>query len=58
MAALDLSPSAVETLLSVDPAVWSEEAARNRTFLEEFGAPIPPALMRQQQALEDRLATA
>ncbi|WP_366522294.1 phosphoenolpyruvate carboxykinase (GTP) [uncultured Sphingomonas sp.] len=58
VAALDLSPSAVETLLSVDPAVWSEEAARNRTFLEEFGAPIPPALMRQQQALEDRLATA
>lgn len=58
VAALDLSPSAVETLLSVDPAVWSEEAARNRTFLEEFGAPIPPALMRQQQALEERLATA
>jgi phosphoenolpyruvate carboxykinase (GTP) len=58
VAALDLSPSAVETLLSVDTGVWSEEAARNRTFLEEFGAPIPPALMRQQQALEERLATA
>jgi len=58
VAALDLSPSAVETLLSVDNATWSEEAQRNRTFLEEFGAPIPPALMRQQQALEERLATA
>ncbi|WP_375270493.1 phosphoenolpyruvate carboxykinase (GTP) [Sphingomonas sp.] len=58
VAALDLSPDAVETLLSVDPATWSEEAARNRTFLEEFGAPIPPALMRQQQALEQRLANA
>lgn len=58
VAVLDLLPGAVETLLSVDPAVWSQEAARNRTFLEEFGAPIPPALMRQQQALEERLATA
>ncbi|NTS64538.1 phosphoenolpyruvate carboxykinase (GTP) [Sphingomonas sp. HHU CXW] len=58
VAALDLSPSAVETLLLVDAVTWSEEAARNRTFLEEFGAPIPPALMRQQQALEERLATA
>ena len=58
VAALDLSPSAVETLLSVDTGVWTEEAARNRTFLEEFGAPIPPALMRQQQALEERLAKA
>ena len=58
VAALDLSPSAIETLLSVDAGVWSEEAARNRTFLEEFGAPIPPALMRQQQALEERLVNA
>ncbi len=56
--ALGLSPNAVETLLSVDTATWNEEAARNRTFLEEFDAPIPPALMRQQQALEERLATA
>jgi phosphoenolpyruvate carboxykinase (GTP) len=58
VAALGLSPNAVETLLSVDTATWNEEAARNRTFLEEFDAPIPPALMRQQQALEERLATA
>nr|WP_294356170.1 phosphoenolpyruvate carboxykinase (GTP) [uncultured Sphingomonas sp.] len=55
--ALGLSADAVETLLSVDPATWTEEAARNRTFLEEFGAPVPPALMRQQQALEERLAS-
>ena len=56
--ALGLSADAVDTLLLVDNAVWSEEAARNRTFLEEFSAPIPPALMRQQQALEERLANA
>ncbi|SEK32930.1 phosphoenolpyruvate carboxykinase (GTP) [Sphingomonas palmae] len=56
--ALGLSTGAVGTLLSVDAATWTEEAARNRTFLEEFGAPIPPALMRQQQALEKRLASA
>uniref|UniRef100_UPI0025CBBFC8 phosphoenolpyruvate carboxykinase domain-containing protein n=1 Tax=uncultured Sphingomonas sp. TaxID=158754 RepID=UPI0025CBBFC8 len=56
--ALGLSTNAVETLLSVDAATWTDEAARNRTFLEEFGAPIPPALMRQQQALEERLASA
>ncbi len=56
--ALGLCADAVETLLSVDAATWTDEAARNRTFLEEFGAPIPPALMRQQQALEERLANA
>ncbi len=58
VAALDLSPAAIDTLLSVDTGVWTEEAARNRAFLEEFDAPIPPALMRQQQALEERLANA
>jgi phosphoenolpyruvate carboxykinase (GTP) len=58
VAALDLSSAAIDTLLSVDTAVWTEEAARNRAFLEEFDAPIPPALMRQQQALEERLANA
>ncbi|MBW6523687.1 phosphoenolpyruvate carboxykinase (GTP) [Sphingomonas sp. RHCKR47] len=58
VAGLGLSLNAVETLLLVDTATWNEEAARNRTFLEEFDAPIPPALMRQQQALEERLATA
>jgi phosphoenolpyruvate carboxykinase (GTP) len=53
---LDLSASATATLLEVDPAVWSDEAARNRQFLEGFGAPVPPALLRQQDALEERLA--
>ena len=56
VAALGLSDAATETLLAVDTAVWTDEAARNRQFLEGFGAPVPPALLRQQDALEERLA--
>ena len=56
VAALGLSDAATATLLAVDTAVWTDEAARNREFLEGFGAPVPPALLRQQDALEERLA--
>ena len=56
LAGLDLSAAATATLLEVDPAVWTDEAQRNRAFLEGFGAPVPPALLRQQDALEERLS--
>ena len=55
---LETDEAALETLLSVDPAVWGEEAARNRAYLESFGDRLPPALLRQQEALEQRLETA
>jgi len=52
---LELSDDARRVLLSVEPSVWTEEAARNRTYLEGFGPRLSPALMRQQTALESRL---
>ena len=52
---LELGEEALDTLLSVDPAIWVEEAARNRAYLEQFGAKLPRALLSQQTMLEERL---
>ncbi len=53
---LALEQAAFDTLLSVDPVVWTDEAARNRAYLESFGEALPPALLRQQERLEHRLS--
>jgi phosphoenolpyruvate carboxykinase (GTP) len=55
LSGLDLSGDDLATLLGVDTGVWRDEAARNRTYLESFGTRLPPALRRQQDALEERL---
>jgi len=57
LAGLDISDEAMNTLLEVDPVQWREEAAANRADLAKLGA-IPAALMRQQDALEERIAKA
>lgn len=56
LSGLSLTDEQVETLLSVDKGVWAEEAALSRAYLERFGDRCPPALIRQQDALEARLA--
>ncbi|MBU3076810.1 phosphoenolpyruvate carboxykinase (GTP) [Sphingomonas quercus] len=52
---LSLSAERLTALLSVDKAVWAEEAGLSRAYLESFGDRCPPALIRQQDALERRL---
>jgi phosphoenolpyruvate carboxykinase (GTP) len=54
---LDLSPSQVETLLTVDRDAWRGEAAEHAKFLAGFQDRLPSELREQQQALERRLAS-
>jgi phosphoenolpyruvate carboxykinase (GTP) len=52
---LDLSAADRKLLLGVDRAVWTQEAALSRDYLAGFGDRLPPALWREQDALEARL---
>jgi len=53
---LDLSPDAVAELLRVDPQAWGEELPLLREHLATFGDRLPPALTKQLDALDRRLA--
>src|SRR5690606_5445651 len=52
---VDLTEAQMQTLLDVDPDVWSEEAALIPAFFEKFGDRLPKALWRQHEALVKRL---
>lgn len=52
---LALSDEQLALLLGVDADVWQEEAGLSRAYLETFGDRLPPALLREQDALEERL---
>jgi phosphoenolpyruvate carboxykinase (GTP) len=41
---LDLAPAALNDLLAVNPALWSEELAGVSTYMDEFGERLPRAL--------------
>jgi phosphoenolpyruvate carboxykinase (GTP) len=58
LSGLELSEAQLTTLLSVDTEIWTDEAERNRAYFDSFGDKLPPALKRQQAALEDRIAEA
>ena len=55
---LDLSAADRDLLLGVDRDVWAQEAALSRDYLAGFGDRLPPALWREQEALEARLQEA
>lgn len=52
---VDLTEAQMQTLLDVDPDVWSEEASLIPAFFEKFGDRLPKALWRQHEALVKRL---
>ncbi|WP_312166298.1 phosphoenolpyruvate carboxykinase (GTP) [Phenylobacterium sp.] len=52
---VSLGADALDTLLSVDPEVWAEEAALIPEFYEKFGDRLPQALWDQHEALTRRL---
>jgi phosphoenolpyruvate carboxykinase (GTP) len=58
LADLDITPDAIQTLLSVDENVWREEAALIPPHYEAFGDRLPKALWEEHAALEDRLGGA
>ena len=55
---MNLAAADVDLLLTVDPAVWSEEAALIPPAYEAFGERLPEELWRQHRALEGRLQAA
>ncbi|PZG29199.1 phosphoenolpyruvate carboxykinase, partial [Spongiactinospora gelatinilytica] len=52
---LDISPQALETLLSVDAEAWKEEAALIPPHFETFGDHLPKELWDEYHALVKRL---
>ena len=56
LSGLALTQDQLDILLSVDGAIWREEARLSADYLATFGDRLPPALWREQEALEDRLA--
>jgi phosphoenolpyruvate carboxykinase (GTP) len=55
---LDLSPAALDLLLTVDPSVWREEAALIGPHYDRFADRLPQALWDEHAALLERLAGA
>ena len=55
LSGLSLADAALETLLSVDPEVWAEEAALIPDFYKKFGDRLPAELWDQHAALTRRL---
>jgi phosphoenolpyruvate carboxykinase (GTP) len=53
---LGLSDEAVAELLSVDQDEWLQEAEAQGSFLQQFGAHLPPELAGQHRALLTRLS--
>ena len=58
VAGLDITDAQLETLLSVDTAVWAEEAALIPPFYERFGDRLPAQLWAEHASLLERLAAA
>ncbi|WP_293679423.1 phosphoenolpyruvate carboxykinase (GTP) [uncultured Phenylobacterium sp.] len=55
---LDLSEAALNLLLTVDPAIWTKEAALIPEFYEGFGDHLPDGLWEEYRALLQRLEAA
>ena len=55
VAGLSIGDAQLETLLSVDRAIWRHEAELNAKDLKALGERVPPALWREQAGLEERL---
>jgi phosphoenolpyruvate carboxykinase (GTP) len=55
LSGLSLNESQMDLLFDIEAEVWREEAGLSRAYLATFGDRLPPALWREQQALENRL---
>ncbi len=53
---LDVSPEAIQALLTLDPALWRKEVADIRTYLQQYGDRLPQELLEELQVTEAGLA--
>jgi phosphoenolpyruvate carboxykinase (GTP) len=52
---LNVTPEALDALLTVDPALWRKEVTELREYLGKYGSRLPPALLGELSATEQRL---
>jgi phosphoenolpyruvate carboxykinase (GTP) len=52
---LEIAPSALEELLTVNPQLWQEEFAGIDEYLAQFGERVPPALKAELKGALDRV---
>jgi phosphoenolpyruvate carboxykinase (GTP) len=52
---LQISPAALEELLTVDPRLWQEEFAGIGKYLDQFGDRVPPPLKTELKSALDRV---
>jgi phosphoenolpyruvate carboxykinase (GTP) len=52
---LNIGAADLQALLSVDPAMWRKEMTDIRAYLESYGARVPAELLKQLDAVENRL---
>jgi phosphoenolpyruvate carboxykinase (GTP) len=55
MKGLDVSPTDLQALLSVDPVLWEKEIADVRAYLQTYGKRLPVEMLKQLDAVEARL---
>jgi phosphoenolpyruvate carboxykinase (GTP) len=55
-AGLRVDTDALRELLSVDPTLWRKEAGEIREYFRRYGERLPPALLRELEKTEARLA--
>jgi phosphoenolpyruvate carboxykinase (GTP) len=55
MQGLRLAEESLRALLSVDPALWRKEVADIRAYLGKYGPRVPPELLSELAATENRL---
>jgi phosphoenolpyruvate carboxykinase (GTP) len=58
IAGLDMDPSALETLLSIDANAWRQEVDAIGKYLDEFGSRVPQQLREELKGVAQRLNTA
>jgi phosphoenolpyruvate carboxykinase (GTP) len=54
---LQISPDAVEELLSVNPEDWEDDLADSKQFFDKFGSRLPQELREEHEKLSRRLST-
>lgn len=52
---LNVSGDALNALLSVDPALWKQEVADIRKYLEQYGSRLPPQMLKELAGTQSRL---
>jgi phosphoenolpyruvate carboxykinase (GTP) len=58
LSGLSLTDRQIDLLLTVDPAIWAQEAALIPAFYERFGEHMPEALWKEYEALVARIKVA